>query len=485
MKKIKMFIAFMLAAVILSGCNQGKTHDPIDTVGGSQETEPVKLTQGIPSDVRYDNKPFRLVSVAGTWMADKWENYDLENMDVVKRANYDRLVAVEERLGIKFDVILTGAVDPGDMIRRSVGAGDDEYDYVTARASWIRNTLFEGLYLDVDDLPYVDIDKPWWNKDYMQSVSLKLDDPTILFGSINHTSVQRSVSTVFNVELLEKVHHLSPDDMYELVWNGEWTLDKFSELCKGAYLDTNGNTIADKDDVFSLIHPEFNSVDYMAFGAGLSFTERDSEGFPRLSLNNERTVELIEKLLKIYNDTAEVFEGENSTSCFELFGAGKSMFYIERFLALEKDVIRASDVEYGIIPVPKLDEAIDGYITPVGPLVDWGVVPKTVQDPEMVSAVIELMAYIGYEEVIPAYYEIALKLKYTRGDDVDTASRIIDLITENQRTDFLAVNSLGGMEKIFKKIVSSGQNTFSSTYASLEEAANAKLAVYLGSYYEN
>lgn len=482
MKKRSLAV-LLLVALLVVGCADSNSDRPkVESAGTSSETESVECTHGIPDGLKYDNAPFRLLSASGLWMGDRWENYDLEKMDIVQKANYDRLVAVEEKLGIKFDIILPTGVDPSDMIRRSVGAGDSEYEYITCNANWLRNTVYEGLYLSAEDLPYVDLDKPWWGKEYIESVSINPADPTILFGSINHLSVQRSVATIFNTELLDRIHHLTPDDMYEMVLDGEWTLDKFVELCKGAYNDTNGNTIADKGDIFSLAHPNFNSVDYMAYGSGLVFTERDDNGYPSLSLNNERTVELLEKLLMIYNDTYEVFNAGGSVECFELFGAGETMFYVERFLALEKEVIRSSDVEYGIIPVPKLDDTIEDYVTPVGPLTDWGAVPITVSDPEMVSAVLELMAYEGYLNVIPAYYEVALKLKYTRGDDLDTASMMLDLITENQRTDFLSVNALGGMEQIFRKVVKSKGNTFASTYASLEQAANAKLAEYIKSY---
>lgn len=72
-----------------------------------------------------------------------------------------------------------------------------------------------------------------------------------------------------------------------------------------------------------------------------------------------------------------------------------------------------------------------------------------------------------------------LKLKYTRGDDLDTASRMIDIITENQYTDFLGANALGGMEQIFTQVVKSGQNTFASTYASLEGVANATIQQFV------
>ena len=35
------------------------------------------------------------------------------------------------------------------------------------------------------------------------------------------------------------------DELYEIVLNGDWTLDKMIELVDGAYVDTDGNGEAD------------------------------------------------------------------------------------------------------------------------------------------------------------------------------------------------------------------------------------------------
>ena len=481
MKFKRLLASALLLSLMLVGCTGDKEGADTDRETVPEETTEDDLVYNIPDDLKFPDTPFRMLLSGGAYMADKWENFEDGKMDVLLKATYDRQVKTEEKFGVDIEVLYSAGIDTADDdVRMSVTSMSDDYDFVAACCNYVQQSIYEGLYMPVSDLPYIDLDMPWWNKGYIESVSLNVDEPYLLFGPINYNSVQRSVCTAFNNDILERVHGLTPDDMYDMVLDGEWTYDKFTELIKDTYVDENGNTVHDIDDTYAFIHCGYWQVDFMAFGAGLTFSERDDNGYPVLALNNERSIQLADKLLAIFNNKSEVYNATGgSGDGFNMFGAGKTMFYIERFLALEKDVIRGSDVEYGIIPVPKLDETVDNYYSPVERLVQWGLVPITVQNPEMVSAVLEFMAYEGYKNVMPAYYDITLKLKYTRGDDLDTASRMLDIITENQYTDFLGANALGGLEKIFTKVVMSGQNTFASNYASLEQVALATIQQYI------
>ena len=129
--------------------------------------------------------------------------------------------------------------------------------------------------------------------------------------------------------------------------------------------------------------------------------------------------------------------------------------------------------EYGILPLPKYDESIDGYHSTVEILVQWGGVPVTVTDPDLVSATAEALAYYSRIYTTPAYYETTLKLKQTRDD---SSMEMLDMIMAGRDTDFLFVNNLGGMGNIFASVFNAGQNNFASLYASNEMAANANLS---------
>ncbi|MBQ8551324.1 MAG: hypothetical protein IJ428_00765 [Clostridia bacterium] len=487
MKPARSLSLIILAALLLTSCssNTAKERLSSDTADTFLETDTyASESPNIPNDLRYDGTDFRILSTAGDYLGKNLNEFDIENnADALSQALYDRLLSVEDRFGITFDIQYNASNEIAGLARQSINAASDDYEMVWGVSNYVQSTVYEGLYMSVADLPYVDLDKPWWNRSYIESVSVNAGDPCILFGPINYNALERSVCTFFNIDMMKNVKGLSEQDIYDIVLDGDWTLDKLSELCKDVYNDENGNTLRDAEDTYGFIHVGYWQIDYMAYAAGLNFTERDEDGYPVLALNNERSIALVEKLLAIFNDTESVFNSSNNDEHVTMFGQGQSLFLVNRFYICSWAHIREANVNYGIIPAPKLDSTVENYYSPVERLVQWGMVPKTVIDPGMVSAVTEYMAYEGYKRVMPAYYETTLKFKYTRGD-LDGASQMLDIITENQYTDFMGANVLGGMEKIFTNVVRSGQNIFSSTYASLEQTANSYIQNYISTLNE-
>ena len=89
------------------------------------------------------------------------------------------------------------------------------------------------------------------------------------------------------------------------------------------------------------------------------------------------------------------------------------------------------DQDFGIIPYPKFDEEQDQYYSRASFYMP-NVVPVTNSDLEMTGAVLEALNCAYANEVVPAYFEITLKTKYSR----DTESEaMLDLVMENRVID--------------------------------------------------
>ena len=84
--------------------------------------------------------------------------------------------------------------------------------------------------------------------------------------------------------------------------------------------------------------------------------------------------------------------------------------------------------------------------------------------------------------VKPAYLEQALKIKYSRDD---TASRVIDIILENCRIDFLFVERLGGLGNVFSDLVKKRSTDLASYYQKKLQSAEKNLAKMTDSYNES
>jgi len=91
------------------------------------------------------------------------------------------------------------------------------------------------------------------------------------------------------------------------------------------------------------------------------------------------------------------------------------------------------EVDFGIIPYPKLDEYQDSYYTFVDAHSSLMAVPVMVGEIEKVGAIIEALSYESYKTVRPAYYDVALKSKFARDDE---SEKMLDIIFSGIVYDF-------------------------------------------------
>nr|MBQ4318834.1 hypothetical protein [Clostridia bacterium] len=149
------------------------------------------------------------------------------------------------------------------------------------------------------------------------------------------------------------------------------------------------------------------------------------------------------------------------------FSEGQMVFLPLWFAATER--LRDMDTDYGLIPYPKFNETQENYSSLVQDTASIITVPRTVSDIDMVSAVIEALSSASYRTVLPAYYEVGLKTKYSRDD---ASSQMVDLIYGVASTDFAYAYSwsLSNIGHIARTVVGKNQD-FASSYAALEKAA--------------
>ena len=75
----------------------------------------------------------------------------------------------------------------------------------------------------------------------------------------------------------------------------------------------------------------------------------------------------------------------------------------------------------------------------------------------------EALCAESYRKVTPAYYEIALKLKYSRDEET---SQMLDIIKAGLKFDFGTVNTanLEGVNAVFRQLMDEGRTDFASLY---------------------
>ena len=102
------------------------------------------------------------------------------------------------------------------------------------------------------------------------------------------------------------------------------------------------------------------------------------------------------------------------------------------------------------------------------------VIPKTCEKLDVVGATMEAMAAQNYKKVSPAYFETALKVKYSRDD---ATSQMYDLIKQGLKFNFAFTFSAvsGTLANIFVDMVRDNNENYVSKYESFKEKAETGL----------
>jgi hypothetical protein len=180
---------------------------------------------------------------------------------------------------------------------------------------------------------------------------------------------------------------------------------------------------------------------YMAlqFCTGVPLTERNADNIPQLVADSEKMIDVVNRLYNVAFETTGIVYGkereprENEIASKQ-FIEDRSMFYFGQLQSAED--LRDMEEDYGVIPTPKLDTAQEQYHSYMFEVMRYMALPYNCQKTEAVCAMLEEMAFEGYHNVTPVYYETVLKNKYAR-DDV--SGQMIDLVRDGLKTDIALI----------------------------------------------
>ena len=494
--KLFSLLSMLLLLFFLFSCgkddatgNNGSGED--DSSGAAEAQTSEGMQTAVPKDLQFDGAEIRILNCSYYTEDSVFINATEEIGEIVNDEIYKRNSRVQNDLNVKFkftDISIMGGENFNKMVTTAVMAGTDDWDLlIDAQHDCVTLTM-ENVLMNLMDAPYIDLSKPWWPDEYIREIAIGKSNLYFLTGDISMTFVRNMGCVYFNKELYAN-YFGNPDDMYKTVLEGKWTLDKLSEMGRTLYKDLNGNGEYDDEDQYASGVLAANLADHFAFDAGLRITARDEEGLPYFVINNEKTASLTEKLYELYyeNEGTRVFPPTNESNNITipkkfmsnelLFDFG--WFYISEFL-------RDMKTDYGIIPFPKYDESQPSYLSLAQDIVPFYCIPKTCSKTEAVCAILESMAFESHKTVLPAYFEVALKLKYTR-DATDDAFRIIDIIHDNCITDFAYIYtlSLNRMGDIMRQVMASKSPYFVSTYEKVEPKAQTNLENLIDAYLQN
>ena len=216
-----------------------------------------------------------------------------ETGDVVLDAVYKRNRAVEELLNIKYNYIPeSGGWESRDafkgIIRNSVLAGDGAYDLIAGYQVVTLPLTLEGVFMDINEVPNIDLEKPWWVHNLIDTIGIGGKLFTVI-GDASISLYSEIPVLYFNKKLLADYNLPDP---YPMVTEGTWTLDALFDMVKDAHSDINGDgKLVFGEDNFGYTAV---AVAQRAFQTSAEFTvfDYDDNGMPCFVELSERDADL-------------------------------------------------------------------------------------------------------------------------------------------------------------------------------------------------
>ena len=405
----------------------------------------------------------------------EWRHRDLfadeQTGDVINDAVYVRNAKIEEKYNIKIRDLDMPSDKLVEKTRQVIRAGDDSYDVILPRIVEFAALAQAGMFLDIFQLNFIDLEKPWWNQGTIADLSIMRKLYTIQ-GDLLIMNNDALEIMVFNKGLLRDFNLDSP---YSTVKNGEWTIDKLIEMSRGIAKDLNGDgTMYLKEDRFGCVLTADGDISFLVSG-GEKICAKDKDDYPVITFGSERCYSLLEKVSELMLDEDNVVHLHRYEGKFPIYDEQIKMMEEDRVLfswvklrLVER--LRGMESDFGILPVPKFDKAQKEYITHNNPHSGVGIcVPVTSGDPDRAGMVLEDLCAESKYTLQPAYYEINLRGKYARDDE---SLEMLDIILSNNRHDIGYVYNFGGFA--MTTLLRNGQNK-KSNYASPFESVYEKM----------
>lgn len=478
-----LLLAALMTLPVLASCGGDGGTVTTDAVTNSAETEAETIDpndrsqtkDSLPDNLDFNGRTFGVFCDSTARNEEFYAGLGEETGEVVEDAVYRRNLSVQERLNIVFksDSYDFGWRDIGGEVQKLVMAGDTAYDVFMGAQAGVTQLVTENVFINAYDIEYLDFSQPWWNNNFMNELSVGTDYRFYLSGDFFMDSLFWTRAIFFNKKMYADYFD-DADELYQEVLNGNWTMDRMAEISKAVYLDLNNNGVSDADDQLGFgTYLTQSSSDPFVYGSDVVFTQRDADGFVELTMMSDDAITLAEKIVDFFYQAGSYFGFDGDAPKENVFIEGRMMFLGNSNLGSAKK-LRDMEDDFGFLPYPKFDAEQTEYKNLIHDSNLLGCISAASANLDMVGAVLEALCAETYRTVTPAWYETALKVKYSR-DDLST--QMIDLIKDSATTNFIyAYNyALNGMGLIYRELVTKNNKDFASAVKSKEKAGLKQL----------
>ena len=486
-KRILTLLLAILMLPPLTSCSETAEQSG-ETTPSASEVTPTEVTETVAEEETRPQANIPEKDWDGSeWMAmgqtdttySQFSNHDIDadeiNGEALNDAIYNRNLTIEERYNLVISQDIS-SYRTFDVLPALIMAGENLYDAVFCIINNVGASLATKGYLhDITALPYVDYNADWWNKEVNEQLSIanKLYFTTSDFA----LSDKQRVNVLFYNKALHE--DLQLPDPVEMVREGTWTIDVMTEWVSQTGRDLDGDGQMTDQDMYGLGMDSYNAFKGFTIGGGARIIGKDADDIPYLTMNDERMHSAVEKVLELTCDTnyALFCNDFNGKVSYDFWSVSSTIFKAGNMLFLNGfthslSAMSDSEIDYNVIPFPKLNEEQENYYTMVDMFSMTFGIPSscTEEDVDFSAFVLEALSWESTETTLYTYYDINCKRKYTYDE---TGAEMLDLIFSGLVYDLSLIYSWGGVSDILTVTIPTAKsNTFASEYTKKEKAAN-------------
>ncbi len=314
-------------------------------------------------DIDFRGKTFVIAGYTGS--ADGFDNV----REIYSEDTDSIAVAVKERNGFiqqlyNCTIEVNGSDSPGGLVSAEVTSGKHTIDIYASKYS-VGQSATSGNNYNLYSLG-IDFTQDWWDQNYVNTNTVKnsagIDTLYSIVGDFAFSASSLTHAIMFNKNVYEtKIAQELGYDIYQLVRDGEWTMDIFIEMIKKGATDVSGNQAFaySEGDVIGWATTN-HATHGLHVASGLPMIST-ANGTMTFAMNADKSTwsNIIDKAIEVWalpeHDNCGYSNGQQAIV------SGNTLFYSDIIAKLEETTLRDSDTAVGLVPYPKYSTSQANY----------------------------------------------------------------------------------------------------------------------------
>ena len=468
---MSLLVAMLISTLVLYSCKK-------------KEVQPNVETNPIETDETYDFgtldfewKEFRMLNTAQPYGF--YSNLDFESAtgNKLDDAVYARNRQIEEQYHC--DIVVDESYqleEAATRLQDLVLSGENTYEVAFLRDYWIFSLITGDCLVNLDDYTQFQFDQAWWDSETMEEHRVGTANKMFFaLSDISLVDFEGTMAMYFNSDMMTSLGLQAP---YQMVRDGEWTLEVLTEYSKlGVNLNGDDSFAVSSDGTCIYGHVGFqHTYNALLASAGFDFVKKSEDGQLSFALNTAQFIDVADYISSCLTIDNGWMWANDGPYYHEFFASGRSLFMSEQLKLNNSSKLQNNNINYGIVPIPKIDASSDYMSMRTYTYVMC--MPVTNSHASETATILDAMAYLSHKNILSVFYDEMVKLRL--GTNPESAEMLEIIRTHRTLDHAMPYGVYDTIGHTLSDAFRANKGGFASWVAALELSINANLELLMG-----